>query len=187
MPAAPVLSNEAGIFRSDRRRSQKTCVYGARRRSSRCAKSWAITGASKVPQRRIGGSGLWHQVPAFWTTAARAQDATKRPVPRNTTAWNPPASPLVARYPGFNVPDDAVVVREETKTSRSARPRLRRSSSKPAENTRKCEKSTKAKQADLWRAFVALSSAAWGRPPRDDRLPPWGSLDAIGARSEWTI
>ena len=81
---------------------------------------------------------LWHQVPAFWTTAAPAQDAEKKAgAEKYWRRGNPPGRlHSLHAIRASIVPDDAVVVREETETSRSARPRLRRSSSDPPRTSR---------------------------------------------------
>ena len=141
-------------------------------------------GRKRKVRKRIGGSGLWHQVPAFWTTAAPAPKMRKKAGAENTDGVESAESPLVARYPGFNVPDDAVVVREETKTSRSGETTITPIIVKPAENTRKMlEEIDKAKQADLWRVLVALSIRRLGPPTARLIASAMGSLDAISKAS----
>ena len=123
-------------------------------------------------------------MPAFWTTAAPAPKMRKKAGAENTDGVESAESALVARYPGFNVPDDAVVVREETKTSRSGETTITPIIVKPAENTRKMlEEIDKAKQADLWRVLVALSIRRLGPPTARLIASAMGSLDAISKAS----
>ena len=168
----PVLSSEAGIFDltaadlKDVRVWREAPIIEVR-------EVMGNNGRKRKVRKRIGGSGLWHQVPAFWTTAAPAPKMRKKAGAENTDGVESAESPLVARYPGFNVPDDAVVVREETKTSRSGETTITPIIVKPAENTRKMlEEIDKAKQADLWRVLVALSNPPPGAAHRATRSPP---------------
>ena len=77
-----------------------------------------------------------------------------------------------------------MVVREETKTSRSGEITVTPIIVKPAENTRKMlEEIDKAKQADLWRVLVALSIRRLGPPTARLIASAMGSLDAISKAS----
>ena len=179
----PVLSSEAGIFDltaadlKDVRVWREAPIIEVR-------EVMGNNGRKRKVRKRIGGSGLWHQVPAFWTTAAPAPKMRKKAGAENTDGVESAESPLVARYPGFNVPDDAVVVREETKTSRSGEITVTPIIVKPAENTRKMlEEIDKAKQADLWRVLVALSIRRLGPPTARLIASAMGSLDAISKAS----
>lgn len=179
----PVLSSEAGIFDltaadlKDVRVWREAPIIEVR-------EVMGNNGRKRKVRKRIGGSGLWHQVPAFWTTAAPAPKMRKKAGAENTDGVESAESPLVARYPGFNVPDDAVVVREETKTSRSGETTITPIIVKPAENTRKMlEEIDKAKQADLWRVLVALSIRRLGPPTARLIASAMGSLDAISKAS----
>ena len=179
----PVLSSEAGIFDltaadlKDVRVWREAPIIEVR-------EVMGNNGRKRKVRKRIGGSGLWHQVPAFWTTAAPAPKMRKKAGAENTDVVESAESPLVARYPGFNVPDDAVVVREETKTSRSGETTITPIIVKPAENTRKMlEEIDKAKQADLWRVLVALSIRRLGPPTARLIASAMGSLDAISKAS----
>ena len=179
----PVLSSEAGIFDltaadlKDVRVWREASIIEVR-------EVMGNNGRKRKVRKRIGGSGLWHQVPAFWTTAAPAPKMRKKAGAENTDGVESAESPLVARYPGFNVPDDAVVVREETKTSRSGETTITPIIVKPAENTRKMlEEIDKAKQADLWRVLVALSIRRLGPPTARLIASAMGSLDAISKAS----
>ena len=179
----PVLSSEAGIFDltaadlKDVRVWREAPIIEVR-------EVMGNNGRKRKVRKRIGGSGLWHQVPAFWTTAAPAPKMRKKAGAENTDGVESAESSLVARYPGFNVPDDAVVVREETKTSRSGETTITPIIVKPAENTRKMlEEIDKAKQADLWRVLVALSIRRLGPPTARLIASAMGSLDAISKAS----
>lgn len=179
----PVLSSEAGIFDltaadlKDVRVWREAPIIEVREVMDN-------NGRKRKVRKRIGGSGLWHQVPAFWTTAAPAPKMRKKAGAENTDGVESAESALVARYPGFNVPDDAVVVREETKTSRSGEITVTPIIIKPAENTRKMlEEIDKAKQADLWRVLVALSIRRLGPPTARLIASAMGSLDAISKAS----
>ena len=179
----PVLSSEAGIFDltaadlKDVRVWREAPIIEVR-------EVMGNNGRKRKVRKRIGGSGLWHQVPAFWTTAAPAPKMRKKAGADNTDGVESAESALVARYPGFNVPDDAVVVREETKTSRSGETTITPIIVKPAENTRKMlEEIDKAKQADLWRVLVALSIRRLGPPTARLIASAMGSLDAISKAS----
>lgn len=179
----PVLSSEAGIFDltaadlKDVRVWREAPIIEVR-------EVMGNNGRKRKVRKRIGGSGLWHQVPAFWTTAAPAPKMRQKAGAENTDGVESAESALVARYPGFNVPDDAVVVREETKTSRSGETTITPIIVKPAENTRKMlEEIDKAKQADLWRVLVALSIRRLGPPTARLIASAMGSLDAISKAS----
>lgn len=179
----PVLSSEAGIFDLTAADLKDVRVW----REAPIIEVHEVmgnNGRKRKVRKRIGGSGLWHQVPAFWTTAAPAPKMRKKAGAENTDGVESAESALVARYPGFNVPDDAVVVREETKTSRSGETTITPIIVKPAENTRKMlEEIDKAKQADLWRVLVALSIRRLGPPTARLIASAMGSLDAISKAS----
>ena len=173
----PVLTSEAGIFDltaadlKDVRVWREAPIIEVR-------EIMGDNGRKRKVRKRLGGSGLWHQVPAFWTTAAPA------PKVRRRSGDGGDGSGAAERYPGFNVPADAVVVREETKTSRSGETTVTPIIIKPAENTRKMlEEIEKAKQADLWRVLVALSIRRLGPPTARLIASAMGSLDAISKAS----
>ena len=173
----PVLTSEAGIFDltaadlKDVRVWREAPIIEVR-------EIMGDNGRKRKVRKRLGGSGLWHQVPAFWTTAAPA------PKVRRRSGDGGDGSGAAERYPGFNVPADAVAVREETKTSRSGETTVTPIIIKPAENTRKMlEEIEKAKQADLWRVLVALSIRRLGPPTARLIASAMGSLDAISKAS----
>lgn len=177
----PVLSSEAGIFDLTAADLKDVRVW----REAPIIEVREVVGDNgrkRKVRKRIGGSGLWHQVPAFWTTAAPAPKVRRKAGEQAAGASSDTTSD--ARYPGFNVPADAVVVREETKTSRSGETTVTPIIIKPAENTRKMlDEIGKAKQADLWRVLVALSIRRLGPPTARMIASAMGSLDAISKAS----
>ena len=179
----PVLTSEAGIFDltaadlKDVRVWREAPIIEVR-------EIMGDNGRKRKVRKRLGGSGLWHQVPAFWTTAAPAPKVRRRSGVGGDGSGAAGGSGAAERYPGFNVPADAVVVREETKTSRSGETTVTPIIIKPAENTRKMlEEIEKAKQADLWRVLVALSIRRLGPPTARLIASAMGSLDAISKAS----
>lgn len=179
----PVLTSEAGIFDltaadlKDVRVWREAPIIEVR-------EIMGDNGRKRKVRKRLGGSGLWHQVPAFWTTAAPAPKVRRRSGDGGDGSGAAGGSGAAERYPGFNVPADAVVVREETKPSRSGETTVTPIIIKPAENTRKMlEEIEKAKQADLWRVLVALSIRRLGPPTARLIASAMGSLDAISKAS----
>ena len=173
-------------------------------------------GKKKKVRKRVGGSGLWHQVPAFWTAptaarkltakqlAERAQVATAtaaaaegiepavvqsaqgsasdiRPGSSGEAAVLPDAKPAFAasRYPEYDVPADAVIVRVNHKATRTGITDVP-VCIRPGENTRKMfDEMDKARHADLWRVLVALSIRRLGPPTARLIASAMGSLGAI--------
>ena len=162
----PVLSSEAGLFSLTSSDLQDVRVW----REAPIIEIHETVGKNGKPKKtrkRIGGSGLWHQVPAFWTTPTVAR---KRKDEVDGSA----------EYPGYDVPEDAMVVREETKVSRSGASSVQPVYIRPAENTRKMlDEIDKARHADLWRVLVALSIRRLGPPTARVIANTFGSLDAI--------
>lgn len=161
-PQTPVLRSEAGLFSlgvddlRDVRVWREAAIIEVR-------ETVDAKGKRKKVRKRLGGSGLWHQVPAFWTAPA---PASKR------------------KEGGYDVPTDAVVVREETKTSRDGTVTRVPVLVKPMENTRKMlDEIDKARHADLWRVLVALSIRRLGPPTARTIASAFGSLDAIASAS----
>ncbi|OZG68882.1 NAD-dependent DNA ligase LigA [Bifidobacterium eulemuris] len=161
-PQTPVLRSEAGLFSlgvddlRDVRVWREAAIIEVRETTD-------AKGKRKKLRKRLGGSGLWHQVPAFWTSPA---PAGKR------------------KGGGYDVPADAVVVREETKTSRDGTVTRIPVIVKPMENTRKMlDEIDKARHADLWRVLVALSIRRLGPPTARSIASALGSLDAIASAS----
>ena len=163
-------------------------------------------GKKKKVRKRVGGSGLWHQVPAFWTAPTPAKKLTAKQLAERaqgeaaiesaetqggtasetTGAPTGAEAPLgtmpgfaAASYPEYDVPADAVIVRVDHKTTRTGVtdvPVIIR----PGENTRKMfDEMDKARHADLWRVLVALSIRRLGPPTARLIASAMGSLAAI--------
>ncbi len=165
-PQTPVLSSEAGLFSLSSADLKDVRVW----REAPIIEVHETVGANgrrKKVRKRIGGSGLWHQVPAFWTA----------PTPARKRKGEPDGT---SRYPEYTVPEDAVVIREETKTSRTGTVSVQPVYIRPAENTRKMlDEMDKARHADLWRVLVALSIRRLGPPTARTIANAFGSLEAI--------
>ena len=174
----PVLDGEAGLFSLTAADLKDVRVW----REAPVVEVQETVGAdgrTRRTRRRVRGSGLWHQVPAFWTAPTAARRLTARQ--------------LAARegeegaYPGYDVPADAVVTRMERKTTRAGVmdvPVYVR----PGENTRKMlDEMDKARHADLWRVLVALSIRRLGPPTARLIASALGSLDAIAEADADTL
>ncbi len=167
----PVLSSEAGLFSLTAEALKDVRVW-REAPIIEIHETRDANGKTRKTRRRVGGSGLWHQVPAFWTSPTAAR---KR---RNASADT--ADGIPDRYAQYDVPQDAVVVREEVKTSRAGVTSVQPVYVRPAENTRKMlDEMDKAKHADLWRVLVALSIRRLGPPTARTIANTFGSLDAI--------
>ncbi|KFI51603.1 NAD-dependent DNA ligase [Bifidobacterium biavatii DSM 23969] len=202
----PVLSSEAGLFD----------LTAANLRDVRVWREAAIievhettdaNGRKKKVRKRVGGSGLWHQVPAFWTAPTAAKKFTAKQLAERATdavdgsagapGTGEPAGSFAAAavsgdhvsasvaiktataYPDYDVPADAVVVRVEHKTTRTGATDVP-IIIRPGENTRKMfDEMDKARHADLWRVLVALSIRRLGPPTARLIASAFGSLDAI--------
>jgi DNA ligase (NAD+) len=139
---------------------------------------------------------LWHRVPAFWTSPTLAKkikavdQQAKNTDDLESTGGNPIddksgniRSQFHTQWPGYDVPDDAVVV--ETRPGNGKVAHDRPVYVRPSEYTRSMlEEIDKAKQADLWRVLVALSIRRLGPPTARLIAGHFGSLDAIGEASE---
>lgn len=90
------------------------------------------------------------------------------------------AAALLKRYPEYAVPDDAVVVREESRTARDGSVTLRPVYTCPTETTRDLiEELEKATHAPLDKVLVAMSIRHMGAPTARTVARHFGSLDAI--------
>ena len=101
----PVLSSEAGLFSLTSADLKDVRVW----REAPIIEIHETVGSNgkiKKVRKRVGGSGLWHQVPAFWTAPTAARKRKDADIDET------------AEYPQYVVPDDAVVIREEIKVSR---------------------------------------------------------------------
>ncbi|OZG66263.1 NAD-dependent DNA ligase LigA [Bifidobacterium hapali] len=166
----PVLSSEAGLF----------ALTAADLRDVRVWREAAIIevhetvgddGKRRKVRRRIGGSGLWHQVPAFWTAPTAAKKLTAKQVAGRSGHGT---------YPDYDVPADAVVVRVEHKVTRNGVTSDVPIIIRPAENTRKMfDEMDKARHVDLWRVLVALSIRRLGPPTARLIASTFGSLDRL--------
>ncbi|KAB7304404.1 NAD-dependent DNA ligase LigA, partial [Bifidobacterium longum] len=207
LPAAqkPVLSNESGLFNLTAADLRDVRVW----REAAIVEVHETVGANgkkKKVRKRVGGSGLWHQVPAFWTAPTPAKKLTAKQLAERaqgeaaiesaetqgdtasetTGAPTGAEAPLgtmpgfaAASYPEYDVPADAVIVRVDHKTTRTGVtdvPVIIR----PGENTRKMfDEMDKARHADLWRVLVALSIRRLGPPTARLIASAMGSLAAI--------
>ncbi|MBT1172886.1 NAD-dependent DNA ligase LigA [Bifidobacterium sp. MA2] len=212
-PQTPVLSSEAGLFALTAADLKDVRVW----REAPIIEVHETVGANgrkKKVRRRVGGSGLWHQVPAFWTAPATARKLTARQLTERanaaigtditagaragkadaadaasagatvtSTSTGLTASLDPSRYPDYDVPADAEIVRVEHRRTRAGEtdvPVIIR----PGENTRKMfDEMDKARHADLWRVLVALSIRRLGPPTARLIATSLGSLDAIAAAS----
>lgn len=178
----PVLSSEAGLFDLTAADLKDVRVW----REAAIIEIHETTdanGKTKKTRKRVGGSGLWHQVPAFWTAPTAAKKLTAKQLAARDEAANQPAGETVeataTAYPDYDVPADAVVVRVDHRTVRGVTsdvPVIIR----PGENTRKMfDEMDKARHADLWRVLVALSIRRLGPPTARLLASSFGTLDAL--------
>lgn len=173
----PVLSSEAGLFSLTAERLKDVRVW-REAPIIEIHETKDANGKARKIRKRVGGSGLWHQVPAFWTSPTAARK--RRNASDAAQADDAAANGIADRYAQYDVPQDAVVVREETKTSRTGVASIQPVYIRPAENTRKMlDEMNKAKHADLWRVLVALSIRRLGPPTARTIASTFGSLDAI--------
>lgn len=176
----PVLSNEAGLFAlaaddlKDIRVWREAAIVEVR-------ETVDGDGKKKRTRKRVGGSGLWHQVPAFWTAPTPAKKLTAKQLAAR--GGSDAADITVTAYPDYDVPADAVIVRVDHKRTRAGETDVP-VYIRPGENTRKMlDEMDKARHADLWRVLVALSIRRLGPPTARLIASALGSLDAIAAAS----
>ena len=168
----PVLTSEAGLFSlnvddlRDVRVWREIPIIEVREVAGQ-------NGKPKKARKRIGGSGLWYQTEAFWTAP--------KPADKRSDEASGEGEPAASSdYPGYDIPDDAVVVDVTTRTLRGGGTDRRPVIIRPMENTRKMlEEIDKARHADLWRVLVALSIRRLGPPTARLIANAFGSLDAI--------
>lgn len=178
-PQTPVLTSEADIFSISAKDLQNVKVW----KEIPLVEEWKEKGKDgklKKKTKKIGGSGLWKQVSAFWT---RPLEATKRKSndESNGKELNESLNP---DYPMFEVPIDACVTKlvekkihkNNTLTTISV-PEYTR----PSETTRSMleEISQKGKSAELWRVLVALSIRRLGPPTARAIASNFGSIENI--------
>lgn len=184
----PVLTSEAGVFSLDTGMLREVKVW---RELSVIEVGERIDAEGKKhrTRKRRGGSGLWHQVPAFWTapvkaSVAKSNDSKSNDKEVGDAETNDAGTSQL--YPGYVVPADAVVI-ETTKRPTKACAELgpRPIYVRPGENTRKMlEEIDKAKQKDLWRVLVALSIRRLGPPTARLIANRFGSIEAIANASK---
>lgn len=178
---SPILNSEAGIFNIKAEDLQNVMVW----KEIPLVEQWNELGEDgklKKRSKKIGGSGLWKQVSAFWTRELEA----KRNL--SSSSFDDSRDEFNSDYPDFEVPLDAFVTRVKTKQVRKNGdlltlrvPCYRR----PSETTRSMldEISQKGKNAALWRVLVALSIRRLGPPTARLIAQHFGSLDNISNAS----
>ena len=174
-PQVPVLSSEAGLFALTAADLKDVRVW-REAPIIEVHETVDANGRKKKTRRRVGGSGLWHQVPAFWTTPTAARKLTSKQLAgRDESAES--------AYPDYDVPADAEIVRVDHKRTRAGETDVP-VYIRPGENTRKMfDEIDEARHADLWRVLVALSIRRLGPPTARLIASSLGSLDAIAEAS----
>lgn len=197
LPQNPVLTSEADIFNISAEDLRNVKVW----KEIPLVEEWEEVGKDgklKKKSKKIGGSGLWNLVPAFWTRKLEAKrveqetilSSSKDEYENNSTdiSENTPIEQFNPNYPGFEVPRDAFVTEIKDKQIRQdgclvtiGVPFYKR----PSETTRSMleEISQKGKSATLWRVLVALSIRRLGPPTARVIAEHFGSLDNISNAS----
>lgn len=155
-PQIPVLDSEADVFTltADQLRDVKVWREAP---IVEISEKTLEDGKTRKVRKRLGGSGLWHQVPAFWSSV------TERKASRDGTLQELPA--------------DAAIVGTNPRNGRELYVA-------PTENTRKMlAELDKARHADLDRVLVALSIRHVGKPTARLIVRHFGSLERIGEAS----
>lgn len=155
-PQRPVLDGEAGIFTLNAEALRDVRVW---REIPIIEVDHRLgdDGRRHKKTRRRGGSGLWRQVPAFWTTPAKAAKAPRDAGDAGNTGEDGDAR--------FVIPEDAVVVGHIRHVRRDGTVIDQPLIIRPAENTKAMlDEIDKARHADLWRVLVALSIRHLGPP-----------------------
>ncbi|PJM79211.1 NAD-dependent DNA ligase LigA [Bifidobacterium scaligerum] len=181
----PVLSSEAGLFALTAADLKDVYVW----REASIVEVHDVVGANgrkKKVRKNVGGSGLWHRVPAFWTLPTVAKKLTAKQLAERASADESGAGTDATQqqeYPQYDVPADAVIVRVDHKTTRTGTTEVP-VYVRPGENTRKMfEEMDKARHVDLWRVLVALSIRRLGPPTARLIASSLGSLEAIESAS----
>lgn len=175
-PQSAVLKSEAGLFSITADELRNVMVW----KEIPLVEEWQEAGKDgkfKKRTRKIGGSGLWHQVRAFWTRTLEAKFAESS---NENSEWDP-------QYPKFQVPKDAKVVFWKDKRAGSNSKEIISVPwyTRPAETTRSMleEIAQKGKNASLWRVLVALSIRRLGPPTARLIAAKLGSLENIANAS----
>lgn len=184
-PQIPVLKSESGIFSITANDLQNVMVW----KEIPLVEEWQEVGKDgklKKHTRKIGGSGLWRQVRAFWTRTIEAKFAESSSQNIETEALDQ-NSEFDSKYPEFQVPKDARVVFWKTKrASNNAKETINVPwYTRPSETTRSMleEIAQKGKNAALWRVLVALSIRRLGPPTARLIAAKLGSLENIANTS----
>lgn len=179
----PVIRSEADIFNITAADLRNIKVW----KEIPLVEEWKELGKDgklKKRTKKIGGSGLWRQVSAFWT---RPLEATRRKSNDDSNSDELKES-LNPDYPIFEVPSDAYVIRLVEKKIRKNNvlqtvsvPEYTR----PSETTRAMleEIAQKGKSATLWRVLVALSIRRLGPPTARLIAARFGSIENISKAS----
>ncbi|NMM98327.1 NAD-dependent DNA ligase LigA [Bifidobacterium olomucense] len=184
----PVLSSEAGLFALTAADLKDVYVW---REASIVEVHEAVgaNGRKKKVRKNVGGSGLWHRVPAFWTLPTAAKKLTAKQLAERASAdefgsgADSSSDATQQEYAEYDVPADAVIVRVDHKTTRTGTTEVP-VYVRPGENTRKMfEEMDKARHVDLWRVLVALSIRRLGPPTARLIASSLGSLEAIESAS----
>lgn len=186
----PVLSSEAEIFNITADDLRKVMVW----KEIPLVEEWqevSKDGKLKKRTRKIGGSGLWRKVSAFWTRTLEAKfvdnsvenssEEEDKNIADNESQWNP-------QYPQFEVPNDAFVNGFTIKRIKKGNDLVTvkvPTYTRPSETTRSMleEIAQKGKKATLWRVLVALSIRRLGPPTARVIAANFGSLDNIAKAS----
>lgn len=184
-PQIPVLKSESGIFSITANDLQNVMVW----KEIPLVEEWQEVGKDgklKKHTRKIGGSGLWRQVRAFWTRTIEAKfaESSSQNIDAEALDQN---SEFDSKYPEFQVPKDARVVFWKTKrVSNNAKEIINVPwYTRPSETTRSMleEIAQKGKNAALWRVLVALSIRRLGPPTARLIAAKLGSLENIANTS----
>ncbi|WEV71825.1 NAD-dependent DNA ligase LigA [Bifidobacterium sp. ESL0790] len=201
----PVLTSEAGVFSLDAGMLKDVKVW-RELAVVEVTEHVDAKGHKHKTRKNRGRSGLWHQVPAFWTLPTKAKLAkvdenkagnvesdengngngtasvTAASASASSAESHAPAEAGVSQqYPGYDVPDDAVVVSTAKRPAKAPedlgpQPVYVRPS---AYTLQMLEEIDKAKQKDLWRVLVALSIRRLGPPTARLIANRFGSIEAI--------
>lgn len=184
-PQIPVLKSESGIFSITANDLQNVMVW----KEIPLVEEWQEVGKDgklKKHTRKIGGSGLWRQVRAFWTRTIEAKfaESSSQNIESEDLDQN---SEFDSKYPEFQVPKDARVVFWKAKrASNNAKDTINVPwYTRPSETTRSMleEIAQKGKNAALWRVLVALSIRRLGPPTARLIAAKLGSLENIANTS----
>lgn len=184
-PQIPVLKSESGIFSITANDLQNVMVW----KEIPLVEEWQEVekdGKLKKHTRKIGGSGLWRQVRAFWTRTIEAKfaESSSQNIETEDLDQN---SEFDSKYPEFQVPKDAQVVFWKTKrASNNSKETINVPwYTRPSETTRSMleEIAQKGKNAALWRVLVALSIRRLGPPTARLIAAKLGSLENIANTS----